>query len=223
MSSIFLTSLFQTKLLSQSQESKLIPALPRLSSKPARQSWLISLISDLAFPSPATLLRGLTAPRMQNIGYQQQQAISLHGRLHQQQQMLQEQLQREHLMNYARPISYERLGGSNMPHTTAPLGFDFDSMNAFPRRNASGLPHEFSDFSEASTASELDDSTQNPDSIRSARSAPGALSGGLQMRSITSNTDNELSDLFTSPLLGCHIENPNDRDSSADEHQSLPY
>jgi hypothetical protein len=128
-------------------------------------------------------------------------------------QLLQQQnrLQQDQLWSYSTAMQYRNFGSN---------GINLDPLNMFtgPRRS-SGFTHEYSDFSEASTASELDDSIQNPDSARSSRSAPGALSGGLSghlMRQSSHSNVNESLNLLTSPLLECHIERANERDSSSD-------
>jgi hypothetical protein len=186
---------------------------------------------DSSASNPAALIRALSSPPLQNqlqqplmggirspyAPTQQQGPMLQHLRLEQQRQLLQhlqQQQQQELLLNFSPGMHYRGMGN----HAAfGSAGINLDPLNVFPpRQSTSGLSPDYSDFSEASTASELDDSTQNADSARSARSAPGAQFGGVPGRRSSRTIDTDLTDLLSSPLFDCHIERPNERDSSSD-------
>jgi hypothetical protein len=167
--------------------------------------------------SPAALLRALSSPPLYHQPQQPYTQMQQQGSIlqHLQQQRQQQQQQQEHFFNVSPAMHYRGMGNHAAFNA---VGINLDPLSLFhPRRTTSGVSHDYSDFSEASTTSELDDSTQNPDSTRSARSAPGALSGGVPGRRSSKTIDNDLSDFLSSPLFDCHIERPNERDSSSDD------
>lgn len=162
---------------------------------------LASSVSFADMSARSSLLQQQQEASMSRLRSSQDQAQAQHLRYQRQLPL------GDHFGVFAPAMSHQGMGTA----ADAPFsGANFDSLNAFSRRRSS---RDYSDYSEAFIASELDDSNQNPDSVRSTRSAPGALAGGW----LGHVNQQPMNDLLTSPLLDCHIEGPNERDSSGSD------